>query len=158
MPQPHESSQNPISFNQSFLINQIASGLATTTELIQSLSTEIKDNAIELAIIKADLTNVTGDVRTLSKILREGNGTAPVLSRIAVLETSAAQMATSLTSMQGDVEKAKQKLDVLINKVEDTITTKKLEIEDKKSRRQAIIAIITSIIALVSAILVAILA
>jgi hypothetical protein len=155
MPQPHESSQNPIDANQNFLINQIASGLATTTELIQSLSSEIRDNAVELAIIKTDLTNVTKDVRTLSKILREGNGTAPVLSRIAVLETTATQLSTSLASLDNKANSNKGKVEALAVKTADLASTKNIDAEDKKSRRQALMAIVTSIIALIAAILVA---
>ena len=155
MPPQNESNQNPLSISQNFLINQIASGLATTTELIQSLSSEIKENAIDVAIMKSDLTNLNGDVRSLSKILKEGNGTAPVLSRIAVLENSSKQLVETLNGLDKDVKETKSKLDLLIVKLEKTSENRKLEIEDKKSRRQAIIAIITSIVALISAILVA---
>jgi len=154
MPQPHESSENPLEINQNFLI-QIASGLATTTELIQSLSSEIKDNTVELAIIKADLTNVTEDVKTLSKILREGNGAAPVLSRIAILETTITQLNTTLTSIEENEDTTKEKLDALIIKTNNTIDTKKIEAEDKKNRRQVLVAIVTSIVALIAAIAVA---
>ena len=155
MPPQNESNQNPLSISQNFLINQIASGLATTTELIQSLSSEIKENAIDVAIMKADLTNLNGDVRSLSKILKEGNGTAPVLSRIAVLESSSKQIGETISNLDKDVKETKSKLDLLIAKVEKANDNRQLEIEDKKSRRQAIIAIITSIVALISAIAVA---
>ena len=154
MPQPHESSQSPMEINQ-FLINQIASGLSTTTELIQSLSAELRDTSVELAIIKTDLSNVTQDVKALSIILREGNGTAPVLSRIAILETTTAQLNTTFTSIEHTADKTKSKVEALVIKTAELADNNKLAAEDKKSRRQAIIAIITSIVALIAAIAVA---
>jgi hypothetical protein len=156
MPPPHES-PNQTEINQNFLINQVASGLATTTELIQSLSSEIKDNTIELAIMKADLANVTKDVRTLSKILREGDGTAPVLSRIAVLESTSTQLSTSISTAEASFAESKEKLDSLSIKLAGFLDSKKTAAEDKKDRRKTILAIITSIIALISAIAVALL-
>ena len=164
MPQQQES--NPE--NHNFLIRQIANGLSTTTELIQSLSTEIRDNSIELDTIKADLTNVTEDVRGLSKTLREGNGAAPVLSRIAVLEMASKNTEDSLIAVGKGLSGLKASVTSLDKKITQLSATKKIEASfmeelkkekhSKKSRRQATIAIITSILALISAILVAILA
>ena len=154
MTQPHESF---LPENQNFLIKQIASGLATTTELIQSLSTEIRDNSIELATIKADLTNVTENTRSLSKILKEGNGTAPVLSRIAVLEINSKRIEDTLEEIEKTLSGVKGSTTTLSQKVTELSQSKKLDAEDKKSRRQALIAIITSVVALISAILVALL-
>jgi phage shock protein A len=154
MPLPPESLPQE---NQNFLIKQIASGLATTTDLIQSLSAEIRDNSIELATIKADLTNVTENTRSLSRILKEGNGTAPVLSRIAVLEITSKRVEETLDGVEKTLSGIKNSLANLSQKTTELADTKKLNAEDKKGRRQALIAIITSIVALVSAILVALL-
>jgi phage shock protein A len=155
MPLPPESLPPE---NQNFLIKQIASGLATTTDLIQSLSAEIRDNSIELATIKADLTNVTESTRSLSKILKEGNGTAPVLSRIAVLEITSERIEDTLDEAKKTISGVKSNLTSLSQKVTELTDTKKLNAEDKKGRRQALIAIITSVVALISTILVALLA
>ena len=157
MPQQHESS-NPNPENHNFLIfKQIASGLATTTELIQSLSAEIRDNSVELATIKADLTNVTSDAKSLSKVLTEGNGTAPVLSRISVLETTIKNVEDSRNATEKGLTSLKIVVASLDQKVTQLGNNKKIEAEEK-SRRQAIIAIVTGVIALISAIAVAILA
>ena len=72
--------------NIAVLISQIATGLSTTAELVQSLSTETRDNTISLATIRSELSTVTNDVKDLSRILREGNGSRPVLTRVALLE------------------------------------------------------------------------
>jgi len=156
MPQPHESSQN-----SNILISQIASSLALTNELLQNLSTEIREHTVELATMKADLANVTDDVNNLSKILKEGNGTAPVLSRIAVLETTSDRLEDGLDNTSEIFNELSSKLGELNQKVSDASDAKKtslaVEAADKKSRRTAIVAVVTSIIALVSAILVALL-
>jgi methyl-accepting chemotaxis protein len=135
------------------LITQIANGLSTTTELIQNLSTELKDNTIELATIKADLTNVTEDVKSLSRILKEGNGTAPVLSRIAILETKAQK----IEELNFSISELKNSTTLLTQAINEIKNNSQLQAEDKKSRRQALVAIITSFVALISAILVALL-
>ena len=107
--------------------------------------------------MKADLANVTKDVRTLSKILREGDGTAPVLSRIAVLESTSTQLSTSISTAEASFAESKEKLDSLSIKLAGFLDSKKTAAEDKKDRRKTILAIITSIIALISAIAVALL-
>lgn len=156
MPLPHDSlPQNSINYN--FLINQIASGLSTTTDLIKGLSHELKENSIELAIIKTDLNNVIGDVNTLSKILKDGNGEAPVLSRIAVIENTIDQTNKSIDDINQGNERVKAKVDDISNKLEKVTDNQKIQLEDRKSRRSLIIAVITSIIALISTVAVALL-
>ena len=153
MPLPHESlNQNP----HDYLMRQIANGLSTTTELIQSLSSEIRGTSVELATIKADLINVTEDVRSLNKILKEGNGTAPVLTRVALLETLTKRLEKAVTDVDASLSSIKESLATLTQKVTEIADSKKLALEDKKSRRNVMIAIITSIVALASAILAAI--
>lgn len=154
MTQQQESS---LPENHNFLIKQIANGLATTTDLIQSLSADIRHNSIELATIKADLTNVTKSTRSLDKILKEGDGTPPVLSRIAILEITTKRVETTLSDVEKTLSAVKSSIITLDQKTTSLSDTKKIDAEDKKSRRQALIAIITSIVALISAILVAVL-
>lgn len=156
MPPQNELSQN---LNpQNFLISQIANGLATTTELVQGLSSEIRDNTISLATLRAELTGVTQDVTDLSRILKDGNGTQPVLSRVAVLEKSSSQAEASLAALNSEIDDLKEKVNALYEKFNSSLEQKRQSTEDSRSRVQNIIAIVTSIIAFIASIVAALLA
>lgn len=145
--------------NIAILINQIATGLSTTAELVQSLSTETRDNTISLATVRTELTTVTTDVRDLSRILKEGNGTRPVLTRVALLEHDIASLheevedlGDGMTKVNNNLSEIKDKLNILYEKYNTSLEKQKLTVEDKKSKRQVLIAIITSVLALIAAI------
>lgn len=153
--------QNELSQNlnpQNFLISQIANGLATTTELVQGLSSEIRDNTISLATLRAELTGVTQDVANLSSILKDGNGSHPVLSRLAILEKSTTQLETSLATLSSETDQVKEKLNALYEKYNASLEEKRQSNEDSRTRIQTIVAIITSIIAFIASIVAALLA
>lgn len=145
--------------NIAILINQIATGLATTAELVQNLSTETRDNTISLATVRSELANVIDDVKDLSRILKEGNGSRPVLTRIALLEHDISQFHDEIESINNNVSLAskslsdiKDKLNILYQKYNTSLEKEKLSIEDTKSKRQVIIAIVTSVLALIAAV------
>ena len=145
--------------NIAILINQIATGLSTTAELVQSLSTETRDNTISLATVRTELTTVTTDVKDLSRILKEGNGTRPVLTRVALLEHDIASLHEEVEDLGDGMDKVnanlseiKDKLNILYEKYNTSLEKQKLTVEDTKSKRQVLIAIITSVLALIAAI------
>jgi chromosome segregation ATPase len=145
--------------NIAILINQIATGLSTTAELVQSLSTETRDNTISLATVRIELATVTSDVKDLSRILKEGNGTRPVLTRVALLEHDIASLHNEVEDLNNGMGKVnsnlseiKDKLNILYEKYNTSLEKQKLTVEDTKSKRQVWIAIITSVLALIAAI------
>lgn len=154
MPPQNELSHLPDP--HSFLINQIANGLSTTTELIQGLSSELRDNTISLATLRAELTGVTDDVNNLTKILKDGNGSQPVLSRIAVLEKTCNQTETAVASMSTEITELKNSLNILTEKFNASIEEKKKSSETSNQNKQILVAVITSIIAFIASIVAAI--
>lgn len=161
---PHNELPQINNDSLAILINQITTGLSTTAELVQNLSTETRDNTISLATVRAELSTVIGDVKDLSRILKEGNGSKPVLTRIALLEHDISQfhneiesLDKSINAVSNNLSEVKDKLTVLQEKYKTAIEKEKLDIEDNKSKRQVIIAVVTSILALIAAILGAVL-
>lgn len=158
MPPPNELPQIT-NDNLAILINQIATGLSTTAELVQNISAETRDNTISLATVRSELSTVIGDVKDLSRILKEGNGSQPVLTRIALLEHDISQfheeiesLSDSIDTVSDNLSEMREKLNVLHDKYNTSIEKEKLDVEDNKSRRQVFIAIVTSVLALIAAI------
>lgn len=157
------------------LVKQIAIGLETTTRLIQSLSSDVRENTKNITTIQVEIKNLIEDVRGLSKILKDGNGVAPVLSRLAVLEeicdaslNARIAVLEELTdqnlSFEEDIEKIEKEIDELKTKiisaqerslVKSEISQKQIEESRYKgtNKLQMWIAIFSSLIAIGAAIL-----
>lgn len=76
----------PLSNNVDHLVDDLASSLKSTTELVQSLLGEIRDNATAMAILREKLETLRENVSILTKIIRDGNGSKSLITRMALVE------------------------------------------------------------------------
>lgn len=64
----------------------LAKSLQVTTTLIQTLLSELRDNATALAVLKEKLDGIEEKVQSLSHIVRDDNGNKSIITRLALLE------------------------------------------------------------------------
>ena len=121
-------------------------------KVVQELAREVRKNTIALATLTADLANISKDVAILSKLLTEGNGSAPLISRIAILENSTECLEGSMEDLTEEISSVRGRVKASTRKLEAGMVDKKLSLEDSKDKRRSLVAIITSIIALLATI------
>lgn len=63
-----------------------AESLDTTSKLAYALLTEIKESESDFATIKTELSTLRDNVKGLSSIIREGNGTTSIITQIALID------------------------------------------------------------------------
>ena len=120
------------------------------SKIVQELAREVRKNTIALATLTADLANVSKDVAILSKLLTEGNGSAPLISRIAILENSNDCIEGAIENFTEELSSLRIKAKSSAKKLEIAIEDRKLAVEDNKDKRRSMVAIITSIVALLT--------
>ena len=121
--------------------------IKTTTSLIQSLNKDLKDNEISLATLKTRLDGVDDGLRNLTKLVRDGNGSNSIITRLALLEDDV----SDLTNRDADFRK------FVYNKVEELHDSIRKD-EDKTEEKQSygrdkvigILKILPGVIALIT--------
>ena len=89
-------------------------------------------------------------------MLTEGNGSAPLISRIALLENSADNIEGVIEDFAEEMDSMRAKAKHSAKKLEIAMEGKKLSLEDTKDKRRSLVAIVTSIIALLTTIVMSI--
>ena len=72
--------------DHNLLYEDLRDSIKTTMGLIQSLMSEIKSNEVNTATLEAKLDAIDEATQTLTRIVRDGNGTKSVIVRLALLE------------------------------------------------------------------------
>lgn len=70
----------------SLMLQQLISGLEATHNLANSLLAEIRESESDFAVFKTELGTLHDNVKSLSRIVREGNGDMSLLTKIALIE------------------------------------------------------------------------
>jgi chromosome segregation ATPase len=149
--------EDQLDISSAIVARQVASGLSATTRLIQSLAADVRENSLAVASIKTEVASLKDDVRIVSEILlREEKGTKPVLTRLALLEQLSEDMGKDVDKLESSSENIKTKVMTLTNTLSNQNLVNADQREVKKYRIQLLVAVITSIGALVAAILTAI--
>jgi chromosome segregation ATPase len=68
------------------IFERLAEGLDSTSKLTHALLTEIRESEADFSAIKTEMAILKENVKSLSVIVREGNGAASLLTQIALLE------------------------------------------------------------------------
>ena len=72
--------------NSNFIYEELRDSIRTTASLIQNLMTEIKNNEVSTATLETRLEAIDQNVQMLTRIVRDGNGTKSVITRLALIE------------------------------------------------------------------------
>jgi hypothetical protein len=68
------------------LLQEIFNLLNQTSKTIQQLAEDVKDDAIAIAELRTEFTNLTCDFQALAKLVKEGNGCKSMLQRLNTVE------------------------------------------------------------------------
>lgn len=68
------------------MFSKLADGLDSTSRLTQALLSEIRESEADFATIKTELAILRDNVKSLSVIVKEGNGSTSLLTKIALIE------------------------------------------------------------------------
>ena len=70
------------------LLARLAEGLDSTAKMTQALLSDLRESEADFAAVKAELNILKENVKGLSSIVREGDGTSSILTRVALIEQS----------------------------------------------------------------------
>ncbi|KKN66641.1 hypothetical protein LCGC14_0469760 [marine sediment metagenome] len=73
---------------EQILIEEFIKDLESTALQVQKLLEDIRDSKIDFVAIKTELKFLVDNVKELSSIIRDGNGSGSVLTRLALIERS----------------------------------------------------------------------
>ena len=75
------------------VLNQLIKGLETTQQHLQK-------NSIEMAELRGEVKGLTKEVEKVNRVLRDGNGSSSLLSRMTVIETVFKDATTALNTLK----------------------------------------------------------
>jgi len=111
----------PRSIKSDQLAENLASSLKSTTELVQKLLDEIRDNSTSVAIMKEKFESLNENVATLSHIVRSGNGKGSMITRLALTEKAIEDLNEHLVEIKKCTDEKEQ------SKEEDDLELKKFK-------------------------------
>lgn len=68
------------------IIQKLAQGFEENNKLTQTLIDEVAESESDFVSIKTELSFLKGNIQSLSEIIREGNGAASIITKIALIE------------------------------------------------------------------------
>jgi chromosome segregation ATPase len=116
------------------LAEDLADSLKSTTELVQKLLDEIRENSTSVAVMKEKFESLNENVSVLSQIVKNGGGKNSMITRLALAEKSIEDLNEHVTELKKVIED----VEVLIQEREDE--KKAHEEEIKKFKRDKFIA------------------
>jgi len=124
---------------EQFLIEEFIKDLESTAEQVQTLLEEIRDSKINFAAINTELKFLVDNVKELSSIVRDGDGSGSVLTRLALIERSIEDLKEYTKKDSEDDVALITRIALLEQKVE-TLTSyienqKKKEAENKSKQK-----------------------
>ena len=114
------------------LAEDLAKSLQSTTTLVQTLLTEIRNNAGTLGTLEAKLQALNESVSSLSAIVRDGNGKGSVITRLALTEKDLKDLEDTVKDLSDNVIR-------LYNKIESKLDAKAVELHERISKVKGIV-------------------
>ena len=114
------------------VIDQLASVADTLGGLLEKVSERHDNQSKDMDYFREDLALVRDSIRNIAKVLHEGNGEKPLISRVAVLEEKASNLEEQFDKLELRLEEGKSSSEKKIN-------------TDKKGKYAISAAIITGI-------------
>lgn len=132
------------------LIENLSANIATTSQLINSLLGDIRDNAANLMELKLKMESLSENVKSITNIVRDGNGKGSMVTRVAVLEKAIEDLEDDIDQIRDEnglriagIDRKLEEFQTFINSsiVKDA-DNKNKEINDAKDfKRERVLAI-----------------
>ena len=87
------------------LVEEFSEDLAL---ILQTFIDETQDAKIVIARIENEIKRLKEDISGLNKIIRDGNGQPPLITRIAVLEEKISELKSHIESIEAESTEAKR--------------------------------------------------
>lgn len=124
------------------MLQKLSDSLDSTSKLTQLLLGEIRESEGEFAVVKTELGILRDNFKELSAIIREGNGAASIITRVALIEQKLEVINKWMDSHadlhmrnKDDYNKVLREIEELDDRVSDTEKYVK-ELQDKKKREE----------------------
>ena len=91
--------------NSNKIPDSLLKSLEASTLLMTTLLDDIKDHSTSLALVQVKLESLTSNVDSLSKIVREGNGQASMVTRLALVEKVTEDIEEGLDELKAEMVK-----------------------------------------------------
>jgi hypothetical protein len=90
------------------VVEQLAAVADTLAGLLEQVSQKHENQSKDMDYFREDLSLVRDSIRHIAKVLLEGNGEKPLISRVAVLEEKAANLEEQFDKLELSMEGAKR--------------------------------------------------
>jgi len=111
------------------VVEDLAKSLETTTALMQTLLTEIQDNAATLAVLREKFDTLGEKVQSLSRLVRDDNGERSIITRLVLIEKS-------LEDIDEDISELKTKADDNVKELHARISSVKAKVYEEDKTEQ----------------------
>jgi len=120
------------------MLAEFVKDLESTADQVQELLIEIRDNKIDFATVRAELTFVVENVKQLSSIIRDGDQRGSVLTRLALVENTLNELKSEFkeylskdTASNTELEKKVALLEQRVSSMSDYIESLKTDEEEQ---------------------------
>ena len=134
--------------SQDILLARLAEGLDSTAKLTQALLSDLRDSETDFAAFKAELNILKENVKSLSQLIREGDGTSSLLTRVAIIEHRLDNLEELFREMEDQKKEEARITQVSINRELDVETEKKKTDEKVRAEKQSVYIKIVGAVAL----------
>lgn len=128
----------------SLMLQQLISGLEATHNLANSLLAEIRESESDFAVFKTELKTMHESVKSLSRIVREGNGDMSLLTKIALIEQQIKSIESWIDKHKSATRAQLQKLNKEVEEitVRVVLLEKYVEASEEHSKEKKMVAAI----------------
>ena len=103
------------------VVGDLAKSLQVTTSLMQTLLSEIQDNATTLAVLREKFDTLGDKVQSLSRLVRDDNGEKSVITRLALIEKTIEDINEDLLEIKTRTDSDTKSLHTRISSVKDMV-------------------------------------
>jgi len=134
--------------SQDILLARLAEGLDSTAKLTQALLSDLRDSETDFAAFKTELNILKENVKGLSTLIREGDGTSSLLTRVAIIEHRLDNIEELIRENEDQKKEEARYSQISINRELDLETEKKKTEEKVKAEKQSVYIKIAGAVAL----------
>jgi TolA-binding protein len=135
--------------NNAFLYEDLKTSIRETMTLIQALGKDNTEQQVEMATLETKLNSLAEDVDQLSHLIRDGNGSKSILTRLALIEAELTNHKVIMEDARKGLVGATKALEAIKAEEAAVQRSKKKDGVFKKERVIAVLQILPGVIALV---------
>ena len=125
------------------IVEGLTQSIQSTTTLVQSLMSELRDNSTALAALEAKLQALHENMQGIIKVVRDDNGNKSIVTRMALVEKDIKDIDERYSSLKQEIEKKFSEVKDILEKLHDEkLLEKKKAVNKEQFDRAKIINIL----------------